>query len=245
MNSKTKVIKQNLLISIVTFTFIALALITLSFYFNKSINLNNTNSRLNSTTLNSLSISSTTLPNGTICTLTSLNCSNYYFALQASGGTSPYNFSIVSGSLPYGISLSSSGAISGTAYFFDQPGVYNFQVQVEDSASNVATAYLSLDLLNPTSNLTITTSTLPSLNGCTIFTSCPNYYTTLSATGGTSPYSFSIVSGTLPYGISLNSDGAISGTPYFFDQLGIYNFQVQVKDSASNVAFKNLSLDLL
>ena len=35
----------------------------------------------------------------------------------------------------------------------------------------------------------------------------------LSTTGGTAPYTYSIISGTLPAGLSLSSGGIISGTP--------------------------------
>ena len=244
MKSSSKILKQNILIPIVAFSFILLSLLTFSFN-TKNINLNNKNSRLNSINLTALTVSTTSLPNATICSLSSTNCLSYYFNLQAVGGVSPYTFSVVKGSLPYGLALGTGGAISGTPYFFDQPGIYNFEVQVKDSASNVAVSYLSLDLLNPSSSLIITTTTLPSLNTCSMFSSCSNYYQVLNATGGKSPYTFSVVKGSLPYGLALSSNGAISGSPYFFDQPGIYNFEVQVKDSASNVAYSNFSLDLL
>jgi vibriolysin len=52
---------------------------------------------------------------------------------------------------------------------------------------------------------------------------------TFSATGGASPYTWSIVSGTLPTGLSLNvSTGEVSGTP---TAVGAYQFRLQVMDS--------------
>ncbi len=82
---------------------------------------------------------------------------------------------------------------------------------------------------------TITTASLP--NG-TQNTSYPN--TTLTASGGTTPYSWSVISGTLPAGLSLAaSTGVISGTP---TGSGTSNFTVQVKDNAGQTASKPLSI---
>ncbi|MHC4714723.1 MAG: Ig domain-containing protein, partial [Planctomycetota bacterium] len=55
------------------------------------------------------------------------------------------------------------------------------------------------------------------------------YSETLAATGGVTPYSWSIVSGSLPTGLSLNSGtGEISGTP---TTGGTSNFTVRATDS--------------
>jgi hypothetical protein len=84
--------------------------------------------------------------------------------------------------------------------------------------------------------LTITTSTLA--NG----TTGSSYSQTLQASGGTSPYSWSIVSGlgNLPPGLGLNaSSGVISGTP---TTAGTYNFTVRVTDSVPATTQKALSI---
>lgn len=73
--------------------------------------------------------------------------------------------------------------------------------------------------------LQITTSSLP--NGYQWM----SYGTNVSATGGTTPYSWSIFSGSLPSGVTLGSGtGLISGTPTAF---GTFNFTVRVTDSAT------------
>ena len=53
--------------------------------------------------------------------------------LTASGGTTPYTWIRISGSLPVGLGLSASGLISGTA---TRSGTYSFVVQVFDSSGN-------------------------------------------------------------------------------------------------------------
>jgi uncharacterized protein YjdB len=75
--------------------------------------------------------------------------------------------------------------------------------------------------------LTITTTALPAATVGVAYT------TTLAATGGTPPYSWSIASGTLPAGLTLTSStGVISGTP---TATGTSSFTVQVTAGAQNV----------
>lgn len=53
----------------------------------------------------------------------------------------------------------------------------------------------------------------------------------LEATGGTLPYTFTVTAGALPDGLSLSSDGAITGTP---TEPGTYSFTVTATDSAGS-----------
>ncbi|PYU10769.1 MAG: hypothetical protein DMG37_19195, partial [Acidobacteria bacterium] len=80
-----------------------------------------------------LAIASTALPNGVVSSPYSQN-------LSASGGASPYMWSLQSGSLPPGLTLSSSGLISGTP---TQAGTFNFTVQVTDSSQPAQSANAS------------------------------------------------------------------------------------------------------
>lgn len=144
-----------------------------------------------------LSVSTNSLPNGAVGAA-------YTATLSASGGLAPYSWTITSGALPAGLSLGSSGQISGTA---TAAGTASFTVQVSDAQGSPATASKALTLAISPAALTITSSSLP--NG-----SIGNSYNAnLSASGGVAPYSWSVASGTLPAGLSLNAAGAITGTP--------------------------------
>ncbi len=66
-----------------------------------------------------------------------------------------------------------------------------------------------------------------------------NYSATLAATGGTSPYTWSLSNGTLPAGLSLSTAGVISGTP---TTSGSSSFTVKVTDANGKTATQSLSL---
>ena len=68
-----------------------------------------------------------------------------------------------------------------------------------------------------------------------------SYSATLSASGGSTPYTWSLASGTLPNGLTLNAGGSISGTPSL---AGSFSFTVQVKDAAAQSASKNFSINV-
>src|SRR6185437_833520 len=81
----------------------------------------------------------------------------YTATLAASGGQPPYTWTLVTGSsLPVGITLSTSGSVSGTPTI---PGNYTFSVQVTDTASRVVTKQLSLSVAQTPSSFTIWPST--------------------------------------------------------------------------------------
>ena len=170
-------------------------------------------------------VTTTSLPGGTAGTA-------YSTTLQASGGTTPYSWSVSAGTLPAGLSLAAStGVISGTP---TAAGTASFTVQVKDAANNTGTKALSIAVAAAAQPPTVTTTSLP---GGTAGTA---YSTTLQASGGTTPYSWSVSAGTLPAGLSLvASTGVISGTP---STAGTVSFTVQVTDAANNTGTKALSI---
>jgi sugar lactone lactonase YvrE len=133
----------------------------------------------------------------------------YNVSLSASGGTSPYTFTILSGSLPAGLSLSTSGVLSGTP---TAAGSFTFTVQAQDSTSGESggpyTGSRSYSITIAVPTIVIAPSTLP--NGRV---GVP-YSQTISASGGSGAYSYAVTSGTPPSGVSLNgATGALTGTP--------------------------------
>jgi hypothetical protein len=166
-------------------------------------------------TLTQLTVVTTSLPAGTQNT-------SYSAMLAATGGVSPYNWSVIAGSLPRGLSLNSStGVISGAP---SGGGTSNFTVRVTDSQSPPAAATAPLSItIAPAVPLSITTTSLPAGTAGTA------YSAGVSALGGVTPYTWSLTGGSLPNGLSLNGNtGAIAGTP---TTAGTSNFTVQVADS--------------
>jgi Putative Ig domain len=144
-----------------------------------------------------LAVTTSSLPTGEVGVA-------YAATLSASGGTPPYQWSIKSGALPAGLSLSASGSISGTpTATIGAPVTF----QIKDSSSPALTQSVVLSLTLNTA-LAVTTTALPGAQVGRPYTA------TLAATGGTPPLTWSLAAGTLPAGLSLTpSSGVISGTP--------------------------------
>lgn len=180
---------------------------------------------LSITTQASLVVSTTSLADGQVGVA-------YSQTLAATGGVTPYTWSVTSGSLPAGLTLNSStGVISGTP---TAAGTSTFTVQVTDDADYTATASLSI-----TVGGTLAVSTT-SLSGGTVGVA---YSQTLASTGGVSPVTWSIISDALPSGLALNSStGVVSGTP---TAAGTSTFTVQVTDDADRTATASLTITVV
>jgi len=170
-----------------------------------------------------LTVSTTALSGGTVGTA-------YSSSVQASGGTTPYTWTLASGTLPSGLTLSTAGAISGTP---TTAATSSFTVQVKDAANATATKALSIVVGAAAQPPAVSTT---SLSGGTVGTA---YSATLAATGGKTPYTWSLATGTLPAGLTLSTAGAISGTP---TTTATSSFTVQVKDANNLTGTKALSI---
>ena len=149
------------------------------------------------TTASKLIISTSGLPYGTVGTPNEAT-------LTADGGTLDYAWALNSGELPAGLGLSASGVISGTP---TAAGFYPFIVRVDDGDDFDTQRFsIYVDADGAADPLAILTTSLPSgvLNHW--------YGATLEATGGVWPLTWSVLSGTLPPGVSLDPAGVISGT---------------------------------
>ncbi len=163
-----------------------------------------------------------TLPNGTVGVA-------YSASIGATGGTTPYTCSISSGTLPAGLTLTGC-TVSGTP---TTAGASTVTVMVTDSSSPTKTVSQSETItINPSGTLSLTAS-LP------IATVGVPYTYTLQATGGTSPYTYALTAGSLPAGLTLQSNGVISGTP---TQPGASSFTATVTDNVSATASAALVL---
>ncbi|MGD0501006.1 MAG: M36 family metallopeptidase, partial [Bryobacteraceae bacterium] len=157
----------------------------------------------------------------------------YSQTFSASGGSSPYVWSVASGAIPFGLALAGDGTLSGTP---TTAGTFTFTIRVEDRAAAAATATFALTIALPASPLIPRSSVLP-----VGFVGAP-YSQTLSATGGSSPYTWSLASGPLPDGLTLSGEGTISGTP---SKAGSYGFAVRVQDGDSAATTKAFTLTVM
>ena len=146
----------------------------------------------------------------------------YSTSLSASGGTTPYSFSVTSGSLPAGLTLTAgSGVISGTP---TAAGTSVFTGQVEDASGAKASASFSITIHSAATNGQLTLSSLPGA------TAGVPYNATIGVTGGTAPYSCLQTGGSLPAGLTLSPGCVVSGTP---TTAGTSPFTVKATDSSN------------
>ena len=157
----------------------------------------------------------------------------YQVAAVATGNVGAVVWSIASGTLPAGVTLDpATGVIAGTPTAW---GTCVVVVQGADSwgANRVDSKPLTIGV-SPNA-LAITTTALAAAMYKT------GYQAALTTSGGTGSVSFSIVSGALPAGLSMNADGVVSGTPM---SVGTFSIGVQAVDTnwTSNTATKTITL---
>lgn len=141
------------------------------------------------------------------------------------------------GTLPAGLTFTDnnngSATISGTS---NALGTYNVTVKASNGQSPDATKSVTIEVVPP---LSISTTSLPNAAYKTA------YSAQVTASGGQPAYSFEIVSGALPAGLSMNSFGLITGSAN--GSTGTFTFTVKATDSLdpAQTATKQLSITLV
>lgn len=160
-----------------------------------------------------------TLPEGRVAVA-------YSQAITASGGTGPYTFAVTTGTVSAGLILTPAGLLSGTP---SAAGPTGFVVRGTDANGCFQEVPYALTVAPATPTpaecpvLSMTPATLPS------GTVGVAYSQALIVSGGTAPYAFGIIAGTLPNGLTLTAAGTLAGTPTTAATAG---FTVRATDAA-------------
>ena len=146
----------------------------------------------------------------------------YTGSVSRTGGHTPFTYAVQTGALPTGITLNAStGALSGSS---TSVGSHSGTFRVTDVGGRTSDVAFSFDV---TASLGISKSFGDGTENTA-------YSGSATASGGATPYTYSVLSGALPTGLSLNaSTGAVTGTP---TTPGTFNFVIRVTDNAAATA---------
>ncbi|MBB6239669.1 gliding motility-associated-like protein [Pedobacter sp. AK013] len=148
----------------------------------------------------------------------------YSQAITATGGIAPYRYAVTNGTLPAGLTLSNSGVLSGTP---TSGGIFSFTVTATGSSTGIGaphTGTQTYTLVVNTPTIVVSPSTLPNATTATA------YNQTITASGGTAPYTFAITAGALPAGLALSSTGVLNGGA---TTIGTFNFTITSTDASN------------
>jgi WD40 repeat protein len=179
-------------------------------------------------------VSTASLPDGAL----TYPYTGYGFAV-ASGGSPPFTWAITKGTPPPGLTLGSDGSLSGAPTAL---GSFSFTVTATDSAPTPVTGSQQFTVkINRPAPLVISATPAPPAG---VADSGYNYYftfTTTSPTGGYQPLNWAVTAGALPPGLTLATNGLLSGTP---TTIGSYPFTVTVTDSAPTPEMNSASFTI-
>lgn len=178
----------------------------------------------------------------------------YKQLLIVTGGKGPYTWSVISGSLPPGLTLATNGVLSGTP---TKTGTFNFTTQVVDSQT--PTAAMTSQGFTVTINPPLSLSSVPLPSGVVGGT----YGQTILAANGVQPYAYEVAYGSLPpcapmkdcpngtMTLTTNAppmgggaNSATIATPLggLLSDAGVFNFTIQATDALGEVATATFSI---
>ena len=170
---------------------------------------------------NPLKIVPVRLPRGTAT-------QSYFGVMGADGGTAPYTFSI-SGAAWLSVDPS-TGALQGTA---PGSGTQAFTITLRDVLGRTTSQAITITIDQP---LQLHARRMD--DGIT----ATSYSQSVTASGGLAPYTWSVYSGTLPAGLSLDTtNGTISGTP---TKATRSVFVLSVSDAAERTAYRDYVVNI-
>jgi len=154
----------------------------------------------------------------------------YTVWLEVTGGTPSYTFEVSDGTLPPGVEVTPLGTVNGVP---SEAGSFTFSVKASDEAGNLGEQTFTVEVApqpdprgpskwplawnNETSALSMAVGVPYEINLQGV------------ATGGTPPYKFDIVEGSLPGGLDMTPEGYLAGTP---SEAGDTNILIALSDSA-------------
>jgi Putative Ig domain len=144
--------------------------------------------------------------------------------IAAAGGNPPYLWTVSTGALPGGLTISPAGVVSGTP---TASGGFNFTVEVNDTAGTSANLASTIDIAPRLTAGIASSGTIAIRQGSAAANRAFAYQT-----GGSPPYTYSVTSGSLPTGTGLNGL-SLSGT---YGAAGTYHFTVTVTDGLGAAA---------
>ncbi len=154
--------------------------------------------------------------------------------LTAAGGYPPFAWALVSGTLPTGLSLNSTGALTGLA---TEPGSFTFAVQVSDAWNQTDNATFTIHVAALPHSLSL----LPVGD---VFAAAGSPMTPIEVrwTGENAVEPLVWEATGLPPGVEVHENGTVSGTP---GAVGEFNITVIARDSATEPVFSNTTFKLL
>jgi alpha-tubulin suppressor-like RCC1 family protein len=168
------------------------------------------------------------LPVWTTTTLTDVPTSSVYSVQLVAANA--ISFALETGALPTGLSLSAGGLLTGTP---SAAGSFAFTITATGNAINAVTDQALTQIVATTPTWT-TGASLASTAQDVAYS-----FALLASNASTTGYS--VLSGTLPPGVTLATDGTLSGTP---SSVGTYNFTVRVRSVLSAIVFADRAFSL-